>query len=202
MQLRVGHLDPLTPLTLSLSHSLGLSVRLSRVTSHDSRLTSHEAHNNSTPRSASDQADTAGKTALIRAVQSPSMDEILDEMECDGGSDEDEDSDEDMDEEERKQRFAERLQQRAKRRLEERRQGRASCVQALLEAMALIRGADFPDRAASFKFACERLLVLGEVAATSHVIEHAFVPVEARVVTLTADAQGNVIDFARAVLEP
>ena len=63
-----------------------------------------------------------------------------------------------------------------------------------------IRGADFPDRAASLAFACERLQLLGEVLATSHVIEHAAVPVEARVVTLTADAQDIITDFARAVL--
>ena len=74
-------------------------------------------------------------------------------------------------------------------------------MQALLEAMAPIRGADFPDRAASFKYACERLRVLGEVLAASHVIEHASVlTVKARVVALTADAQGIVTDFARAVL--
>jgi phage baseplate assembly protein gpV len=68
--------------------------------------------------------------------------------------------------------------------------------------MTPIRGADFPDRAASFQYACERLRVLGEVLATSHVIEHASVPVEARVVTLEADAQGIITDFARAVLAP
>jgi hypothetical protein len=73
-------------------------------------------------------------------------------------------------------------------------------VQALLEVMAPIRGSDFGDRAASFKFECDRLQVLGEVLATSHVIEHASVLVKARVVTLPADAQGIVIDFARAVL--
>jgi hypothetical protein len=74
-------------------------------------------------------------------------------------------------------------------------------VQALLEAMAPIRGADFRDRAASFKFACERLQLLGEVLATSHVIEHASVlTVKARVLALTADAQGIVVDFARDVL--
>jgi hypothetical protein len=132
------------------------------------------------------------------AIMSPTLDRIREE--CGAESDVDEDSDEDMDEEEREQRYAERLQQRSERRLEERRQGKAWCVQALLEAMAPIRGADFPDRAASFKYACERLQVLGEVLETSHVIEHASVPVEARVVTLTADAQGIVIDFARAVL--
>ena len=70
---------------------------------------------------------------------------------------------------------------------------------ALLEAMTPIRGTDFRDLAASFKCACERLRVLGQVVAASHVIEHAFVLVEARVVTLTADAQDIIIDFARAV---
>jgi hypothetical protein len=75
-------------------------------------------------------------------------------------------------------------------------------VQALLEAMAPIRGADFRDRAASFKFACDRLQVLGEVLATSHVIEHApeLVVLKARFVSLTADAQGIITDFARVVL--
>ena len=146
----------------------------------------------------------------MRALESPSLDEILDEVESDGEGDVDEDSDEDsdMNEEEleqrsferRQQRSERRLEERRQRRLEERRQGRAWCVQALLEAMAPIRGADFRDRAAWFKFACTRLLVLGKVLATSHVIEHASVPVEARVVTLKADAQGIVIDFARAVL--
>jgi hypothetical protein len=90
--------------------------------------------------------------------------------------------------------------QERERRLEEKRQSKAWCVQVLLEATVPIRGADFPDRAASFMFACERLQVLGEVLATSHVIEHASVPVEARVVTLTADAQGIITNFARAVL--
>ncbi len=81
------------------------------------------------------------------------------------------------------------------------RQGRAWCVQALLEAMAPIRVAKFPDRAASFKVACERLQLLGDVLATSHLIEHESVPiVKARVLTLTAGAQGIVVDFALAVL--
>ena len=119
----------------------------------------------------------------------------------DAESDVDEDSDEDsaMDEEEHELRYTERRQQRSERRLEERRQGRAWCVQALLVAMQPIRVADFPDRDSLFKCACERLLVLSQVLATSHVIEHAFVPVEARVVALTADAQGIITDFARAV---
>ena len=137
------------------------------------------------------------------AAESPSLDAIL--VECAAESDVDEDSDEDseMDEEELEQRNEERLQQRSERRLEERRQGKAWCVQALLEAMAPIRGAAFSDRAAVFKCACERLRVLGKVLATSHVIEHAsFVELEARVGALTADAQGIVTDFARAVLAP
>jgi hypothetical protein len=149
-----------------------------------------------------DQADNALETALMRAIESPSLDDILDEPESDAESDVDEDSDEDGDvaDEEREQRSDERRRQRSERRLEERRQGRAWCVQALLEAMAPIRAADFPDRAASFKVACTRLRVLGEVLATSHVIEYASVPIKARVVTLTADAQGVITDFARAVL--
>ena len=146
-----------------------------------------------------DKVNNYGITALMKAVASPSLDEIREE--CDAESDEDEVSDDDseMDEEELEQRNEERLQQRFERRLEERRQGKAWCVQALLEAMAPIRGPDFADRAASFKFACERLRVLGQVVTASHVTEHAFVLVKARVVTLTADAQDIIIDFARAV---
>jgi hypothetical protein len=147
-----------------------------------------------------DQANNLGETALMKAVASPSLDRIREECDAEGDVDDDSDEDSDMDEEELEQRSEERLQQRSERRLEERRQGRALCVQALLEAMAPIRGADFPDRAALFKYACERLQLLGEVVATSHVIEHASVPIEARVVTLTADAQGVITDFARAVL--
>ena len=147
-----------------------------------------------------DQADNAGETALMIAVESPSLDEIREECDAEYDEDEDSDDDSDMDENELEQRNEERLQRRAERRLEERRQGRAWCVQALLEAMAPIQGADFADRAASFKFACERLRVLGQVVAASHVIEHASVLVKARVVTLTADAQDIVIDFARAVV--
>jgi hypothetical protein len=142
-----------------------------------------------------DLADNAGKTALMIAVQSPSMYLILDEMECDAEIDVDEDSDEDSDMD-----AEERLYQRAKRKLEERRQSLAWCVQALLEATAPIQRAGFPDRASSLKFACDRLRLLGEVLATSHVIEHASALAKARALTLTADAQGIVIDFAHAVL--
>ena len=120
-----------------------------------------------------DKVDNGGRTALMIAVKSPSLDEIMDDMETDAESDVDEDSDEDidMDEEALEQRYHERRRQRSERRLGERRQGRAWCVQALLEAMAPIRGADFTDRAASFKYACEHLQLLGEVLAASHVIE-------------------------------
>ena len=148
-----------------------------------------------------DSLNNAGKTALMIAVESPSLDEIWEECSAERDVDEDGDDDSDMDEEELEQRFEERRQQRLERKLKERRQGRAWCVQALLEAMAPIQGADFADRAASFKFACERLQLLGEVVAASHVIEHASsVLVKERVLTLTADAQGIIVDFARAVL--
>ena len=126
-----------------------------------------------------DHANHFGVTALMKAVESPSLDRIREECDAEGDVDDDSDEDSDMDEEELEQRSEERLQQRSELRLEERRQGRAWCVQALLEAMTPIRGAGFPDRAASLAFACERLQLLGEVMATSHVIEHAFVPVEA-----------------------
>ena len=77
------------------------------------------------------------------------------------------------------------------------RQGKIRCALAILEATAPIRAADFSDLAASLKFACERLRVLGKVLARSHVIEHASAPVlNERVGTLTADAQRIVTDFA------
>ena len=166
----------------------------------------------------------------MRAVESPSLDEIWEECAEESDVDDDSDEDSDVDEEELEQRYEERRQLRSERRLEERRQGRAWCVQALLEAMAPIPGPDCAprsgpfvpprsprssarvtwrfcmlgaqvslDRATSFKFACERLRVFGQVLAASHVIGHASVLVKARVVTLTADAQDNIIDFARAV---
>ena len=146
-----------------------------------------------------DKVDNDGNTALMIAVESPSLDEIREECDAEGDVDVDSDEDSDLDEEEFEQRSEERFQQRFERKLEERRQGKALCVQALLEAMAPIRGADFRDLAASFKYACGRLQVIGDVLATSHVIEHASVLVEARVGTLTADAQDIIIDFARAV---
>ena len=146
-----------------------------------------------------DMVNNNGDTALIIAVESTSLDEIREECDVVSDGDDDSDEDSDMDEEELEQRNDERRQQRSERRLEERRQGKAWCVQALLEAMAPIRGADYRELAASFKCACERLRVLGQVVAASHVIEHASVLVKARVVTLTADAQDIVIDFARAV---
>ena len=150
-----------------------------------------------------DQANNFGETALMKAVASPSLDRIREECDEEGDVDNDGDEDSDMEDEVFEQQYAERLQRRSERRLEERRQGRAWCVQALLEAMAPIRAADFLDRAASFMVACMRLRVLGEVLAARHVIEHASVlTVKARVVTLTADAQGVITDFARAVLAP
>ena len=98
-------------------------------------------------------------------------------------------------------------------------------VQALLEAVAPVRGADSsdglfrrgcivqvcvpsglhrssmrPEGAASFKYACARLQLLGQVRAASHAIEHASVPVGPRVVTLAADAHGIIADFASVAL--
>ena len=148
-----------------------------------------------------DVVKNAGKTALMEAVESPSLDAILVECAAENDEDEDSDDDSDMDEEELEQRFEERRQQRFERKLNEKRQGRAWCVQALLEAMAPIQGADCRERATSFKFACDRIRVLAKVVAASHVIEHASVlAVEARVVILTANAQGTVTEFARAEL--
>ena len=138
--------------------------------------------------------DRDGWNALVFAAVSPTWDRIIREFEDEGGLN-------DEDDDELEERYVRRMQRKCERRLEERRQGRAWCVQALLEAMAPIRAADFPDRAASFKVACTRLQVLGEVVATSHVIEHASsVLVKERVLTLTADAQGIIVDLARAVL--
>jgi hypothetical protein len=80
------------------------------------------------------------------------------------------------------------------------RQGRAKCALALLEATARIHEAGFPDRAASLKFAVERLQQIEVVLASTHVIEDAAVPLKARVLTLTADAQGVFVDLTRDVL--
>jgi hypothetical protein len=144
-----------------------------------------------------DQKDDDGETALMRAVECPSFDDLdTGESVAESDVDEDSDDDSDVDEEELEQRSEARRQQRQNRMVEEVRQGRARCVQALLEAMAPIKRADFRVWAALLAFACERLQLLCDVLATSHVIEHApeLGVLQARVVTLTADAQGIITE--------
>jgi hypothetical protein len=79
------------------------------------------------------------------------------------------------------------------------RQGRIRCALALLEATAPIREAGFSDRAASLKFAGERLQLIEAVLASPHVIEDA--PPLASVRDLQTDAQGVFINFASDRLE-
>ena len=74
------------------------------------------------------------------------------------------------------------------------RQGRIRCALAILAATAPIEVTDFPDQAASLKFACERLQLIEAVLASTHVIEDA--PQLARVRVLKTDAQGIVVTFA------
>ena len=74
------------------------------------------------------------------------------------------------------------------------RQGKIRCALAILAATVPIEVADFPDRAASLKFACERLQLIEAVLASTHVIEDA--PQLARVRVLKTDAQGIVVTFA------
>ena len=76
------------------------------------------------------------------------------------------------------------------------RQGKIRCALAILAATAPIEVADFPDRAASLKFACERLQLIAAVLASTHVIEDA--PQLASVRDLQTDAQGVVVSFAHA----
>lgn len=81
--------------------------------------------------------------------------------------------------------------------LEEWRQRKAGCVVALLEGTQPIREDDFPDRVASFKFACDRLQLLDKVLATSHVKTYAPTRAKARALDLKTDAHGIITNFAR-----
>ena len=78
------------------------------------------------------------------------------------------------------------------------RQGRIRCALALLAATAPIREPDSRDRAASLKFACQRLQLIEVALAMKHAIEDA--PPLARVNALQTDAQGIVVIFARDML--
>ena len=78
------------------------------------------------------------------------------------------------------------------------RQGRILCALALLEAMAPIQEADFPDRAASLQFAGQRLQFIETVLASPHVIEDS--PLLASVRALQTDAQGVFVNFAGDML--
>lgn len=81
--------------------------------------------------------------------------------------------------------------------LEEWRQRKARCVEALLEGTQPIREEDSPDRVASFKFACDRLQLLGKVLTTSHVKTYASTRAKARALDLKTDAHGIITNFAR-----
>jgi hypothetical protein len=78
------------------------------------------------------------------------------------------------------------------------RQGRIRCALALLAATAPIQEADFPDRAASLRFACGRLQLIEVVLASTHVDEDA--PLLASAGALKSDAQGIVVSFAGDML--
>ena len=58
---------------------------------------------------------------------------------------------------------------------------------------------DFPDQAASLKFACERLQLIEAVLCSTHVIEDA--PQLARVRALKSDAQDIIVTFAGDISE-
>ena len=74
------------------------------------------------------------------------------------------------------------------------RHGRIRCALAILAATAPIEVADFPDQAASLKFACDRLQRIETVLSSTHVIVDA--PPLARVRDLKTDAQGIIVSFA------
>ena len=78
------------------------------------------------------------------------------------------------------------------------RQGKIRCALAILAATAPIEVADFPDQAASLKFACERLQLIEAVLSSTHVIEDA--PQLASVRDLQTDAQGIIVSFAGDML--
>ena len=75
------------------------------------------------------------------------------------------------------------------------RQGEIRCALAILAATVPIEVADFPDRAASLKFACERLQLIETVLSSTHVIEDA--PLLARVNGRKTDAQGIIVSFPK-----
>ena len=77
-------------------------------------------------------------------------------------------------------------------------QGKIRCALAILAATAPIEVADFPDQAASLKFACDRLQHIETVLSSTHVIEDA--PQLARVRDLQTDAQDIIVRFARDML--
>ena len=77
------------------------------------------------------------------------------------------------------------------------RQGKIRCALAILAATAPIEVADFPDQAASLKFACDRLQHIETVLSSTHVIEDA--PQLARVRDLQTDAQDIIVTFAGAM---
>ena len=72
------------------------------------------------------------------------------------------------------------------------------CALAILAATAPIEVTDFPDQAASLKFACERLQLIEAVLFSTHVIEDA--PQLTRVRDLHTDAQGIIVTFAGEML--
>ena len=72
------------------------------------------------------------------------------------------------------------------------------CALALLAATTPIREADFSDRAALLKLACERLQLIEVALAMKHAIEDA--PPLANVGAPKTDAQGIVVHFARDML--
>ena len=74
------------------------------------------------------------------------------------------------------------------------RQGKIRCVLAILAATAPIEVTDFPDQAASLKFACERLQLIEAELFSTHVIEDA--PQLTRVRDLQTDAQDIIVTCA------
>ena len=79
-----------------------------------------------------------------------------------------------------------------------RRQGKLRCALAILAATAPIQVADFPDQAASLKFACDRLQLIEVVLAKEHAIED--VPQLASVRDLQTNAQDTIVTFAGDML--
>ena len=84
------------------------------------------------------------------------------------------------------------------------RQGKIRCALSLLAATAPIEVTDFPDQAASLKFACERLQLIEAVLLSTHVIEdtpqHASVRTVRGFQKFQTDAQGIIVTFAGEML--